>query len=151
MNGLQQQQQQQQQKQSVSPTIVANDCLAGGDICNINGNLEPPTIDNISKALVALYTSNDSCMRDYAQQWLIKIQSLHSAWDFCPQLLETNVLELQFFGASTLEQKLKNEWTSLPNEMKQLNEIEWHCRDKDVCRSEYCGDVHILDALEFTD
>eukprot|EP01133_Synstelium_polycarpum_P011624 gene11624-13570_t len=58
-------------------------------------------------------------MRDCAQKWLIQVQKLPEAWDFCPKLiLETNETELKYYGASTLEHKLKNEWHSLPAEMQ---------------------------------
>ncbi|GAM29186.1 hypothetical protein SAMD00019534_123620 [Acytostelium subglobosum LB1] len=79
-----------------------------------------PTMENISQALVALYKSTDEKMRNYAQTWLMQVQRLPVAWEFCPKLiLESNVVELQYFGASTLENKLKSEWSHLPDDMKK--------------------------------
>eukprot|EP01132_Coremiostelium_polycephalum_P004545 gene4545-5662_t len=85
-----------------------------------NKPLDPqPSIETISQALVALYNSDDSNIRTFAQFWLTKFQTLPIAWDFCPKLiLETNIFELQYFGASTIEAKLKKEWSQLPIEMK---------------------------------
>ncbi|GAM20528.1 hypothetical protein SAMD00019534_037030 [Acytostelium subglobosum LB1] len=84
-----------------------------------NGVLAPPTVETISQALVALYQSNDATVRDMANKWLMHIQTLPEAWEFCPKLIfGTNVMELQFFGASTLEQKLRKEWISLQTDVR---------------------------------
>ncbi|KAK5582602.1 hypothetical protein RB653_004187 [Dictyostelium firmibasis] len=94
---------------------------------NINEKLEPePTLDVLTHALHTLYRSNDTFQRKLAEKWLILFQKQPIAWEFCPRLLlESNIYELQYFGASTLESKLKNEWNECNVEMKSkiLNTI----------------------------
>ncbi|KAF2076428.1 hypothetical protein CYY_002285 [Polysphondylium violaceum] len=87
---------------------------------NTNDDIEPkPTIDNISQALCALYKSNDPTQINFAQKWLIQFQTLPIAWDIAPLLLcESNIFELQYFGASTIEHKLRNEWSKYNIETK---------------------------------
>ncbi|EGC34840.1 hypothetical protein DICPUDRAFT_152901 [Dictyostelium purpureum] len=120
---------------NTSPTIntQGNFCpvppghLNGNGVTNNDEKLEPPpTLEVISQALYALYKSTDTNERKLAEKWLILFQKQPSAWEFCPRLLfETSIFELQYFGASTLESKLKKEWNESSVEMKSniLNTI----------------------------
>ncbi|KYR02289.1 importin 13 [Tieghemostelium lacteum] len=96
------------------------------DVFGSNGKtieklIPEPSVDVIKAALIELYQSHDPKIRDQAQNWLIKFQTLPIAWDFSSKLLlETDIMELQYFGASTLEYKLKHDWTSLPKANKAM-------------------------------
>ncbi|EFA74966.1 hypothetical protein PPL_12000 [Heterostelium album PN500] len=39
-----------------------------------------------------------------AQDWLIQFQKSNSVWSIAPLLLQNNIVEIQYFGASTIEE-----------------------------------------------
>eukprot|EP01133_Synstelium_polycarpum_P001519 gene1519-1775_t len=54
-----------------------------------------------------------------AQEWLIAFQKSQQVWQVAPQLLQvSNVVEFQYFGASSLEGKIKAEWQTMPSELR---------------------------------
>ncbi|KAF2075477.1 hypothetical protein CYY_003213 [Polysphondylium violaceum] len=78
------------------------------------------TYESVQNALYSFYfpQNQDFSNIQMTQNWLILFQSSSAAWDIAPMLLSSQVKEIQYFGASTIEAKVKNSWLSLSTETK---------------------------------
>jgi len=78
------------------------------------------TYESVQNALHSFYfpQNQDFSNIQMTQNWLILFQSSSAAWDIAPMLLSSQVKEIQYFGASTIEAKVKNSWLLLSTESK---------------------------------
>ncbi|XP_062849908.1 importin-13 isoform X2 [Trichomycterus rosablanca] len=68
-------------------------------------------------ALQQLYYDPDMAQKNIAQKWLTQARASPQAWQFCWALLSPEkVPEIQFFGASTLHDKITSSWHDLDDE-----------------------------------
>ncbi|KAM6989732.1 importin-13-like [Tautogolabrus adspersus] len=78
------------------------------------------TMENVESALYQLYFDPDMERKNVAQKWLTQAQASAQAWQFCWALLGPEKLpEVQFFGASTLHNKISRHWTDLPTDQHE--------------------------------
>ncbi|EGG17204.1 importin 13 [Cavenderia fasciculata] len=84
------------------------------------------SIENVQNVLKSFYFPQqyhpqqemNVVMRD-AQEWLMSFQRSPQAWTLSQQLLyQGGQVEFQYFGASTIESKLKSEWSSMSTELQ---------------------------------
>ncbi|KYQ93895.1 importin 13 [Tieghemostelium lacteum] len=78
------------------------------------------SIDSVQNILRSFYFPSHG---DYSQivtnqEWLVLFQESLSAWEIAPILLHSNIKEIQYFGASTIETKVKSSWLSLSDQSK---------------------------------
>ncbi|EGC38770.1 hypothetical protein DICPUDRAFT_75625 [Dictyostelium purpureum] len=89
---------------------------------NSNENIDESqfTIEKVEGILRSFYfpQNNDYSNLPRIQEWLMLFQRSFSAWSIAPLLLSSNVREIQYFGASTIENKIKTSWLSLNTELK---------------------------------
>eukprot|EP01132_Coremiostelium_polycephalum_P009170 gene9170-11238_t len=81
------------------------------------------TLESVQNALQLFYFPQNqngdySTVIQTLQDWLVLFQNSQSAWYIAPLLLNSNIKEIQYFGASTIEGKVKTHWLTLSNEMK---------------------------------
>jgi hypothetical protein len=73
------------------------------------------SVQEVSDALMALYTTADDDVRQRANNWLQAFQRSHAAWAMADQLLSTQGLDSQvyFFAAQMLRSKLLYDYREL--------------------------------------
>ncbi|XP_017328196.1 importin-13 isoform X2 [Ictalurus punctatus] len=78
------------------------------------------TAEAVERALQQLYYDPDMVQKNVAQKWLAQAQASPQAWHFCWALLSPDkVPEIQFFGASTLHNKISSHWQELSSELRE--------------------------------
>ncbi|XP_053484445.1 importin-13 isoform X3 [Ictalurus furcatus] len=78
------------------------------------------TAEAVERALQQLYYDPDMLQKNVAQKWLAQAQASPQAWHFCWALLSPDkVPEIQFFGASTLHNKISSHWQELSSEHRE--------------------------------
>ena len=77
----------------------------------------PFVFDNVEKVVTEFYTTSQVTneFKPQLDQWLKQAQNSHDAWLFSWQLLDLNKsLECQFYGASTLYNKVSKHFAEVP-------------------------------------
>ncbi|ORX79079.1 ARM repeat-containing protein [Anaeromyces robustus] len=92
----------------------------------INTNI--PSVEEVENVIKQFYECNQAEIRKPAEHWLHELQKQPYAWRLPSQLLNSNQISSQFFGAHTFQVKILRDWNTLhPDEIIPLkNElISW--------------------------
>ncbi|KFB44864.1 AGAP009571-PA-like protein [Anopheles sinensis] len=73
-------------------------------------------VQTIEAAVLSFYRGGSEQQKE-THKWLQQVQNSPQAWSFCWELMQLNKSsEVQFFGAITLNSKLRNFWVEVPKE-----------------------------------
>uniref|UniRef100_A0A182NUZ9 Importin-13 n=1 Tax=Anopheles dirus TaxID=7168 RepID=A0A182NUZ9_9DIPT len=73
-------------------------------------------VQSIEAAVLSFYRGGSEQQKE-THKWLQHVQNSPHAWSFCWELMQLNKpSEIQFFGAITLNSKLRGDWAEVPKE-----------------------------------
>ncbi|CAG8589354.1 4704_t:CDS:10 [Funneliformis caledonium] len=80
---------------------------------------QPPSLAQVEQIIAQLYGGVVTQFSKSAQEYLQNLQKQHYAWELASQLLASESVNSQFFGAHTFQVKISRDWHTLPPDRKE--------------------------------